>query len=148
MYRYRGVGLDNVYLVNGYTTRKLSSGEEAVSIHNLKGLHAAIACEIAGMSGPMNGQTFRFLRKYADMAQRGVAALLGRSELTVSNWERDVHEVPIAAAELMRALVREIISGNAELKKAVDRCNQIDRQARRQERLRFTDTGDGWKRAA
>lgn len=148
MYRYRGAGLDNVYLVNGYTTRELPSGEEAVSIHNLKGLHAAIAGELAGMSGPMDGKTFRFLRKYADMAQRAVAQVLGKTELSVSNWERGVHDVPVSAGELMRALVREILSGNAELKKMVERCNQLDRNIRELERLQFTDTEDGWQRAA
>ncbi|WP_426664089.1 helix-turn-helix domain-containing protein [Rhodanobacter aciditrophus] len=148
MYCYRGVGLDNVYLQNGYTTRTLSSGEEAVSIHDLEGLHAAIARELVEMSGEMDGKIFRFLRKYADMAQRAVAELMDVTVLTVSNWERDVHPVPTAAALLLRGLVKEILSGNAELKKAVDRCNQLDRKMRELERLQFADTEHGWQRAA
>ncbi|HKT30696.1 hypothetical protein [Dyella sp.] len=147
MIRYRGAGLDNVYLVNGYTKHTLKSGEEAISIHNLEGLHKAIATELAGRVGDMDGATFRFLRKYADMGQRAFGDLVGSSENTVSNWERSVTPVPGGYAELLRALVRELVSGNAAIAQAVDRYNHLDRERRKVE-LNFSEVNGDWALAA
>jgi len=149
MIRYRGVGLDNVYLSNGYTTRKLPSGEEALSIHNLQGLHKAIAVELSMQTGEMDGKTFCFLRKFADMGQRAIGEVLGTQEQTVSTWERGISRVPGSAAEWLRAFVRELTSGNASLQEAVDRYNHLDRERRVvEEKLSFEETQDGWQLAA
>jgi len=149
MIPYRGAGLDNVYLSNGYTVRTLPSGEEAISIHNLEGLHRAIAIELAGRQGKMDGQTFRFLRKFTDMGQRAIGDVLGVSELSVSNWERGKHEIPGSAAEWLRGFVRELATGNASLKAAVERHNHLDREIRQMEaQLAFEETNDGWQRQA
>lgn len=149
MIPYRGAGLDNVYLSNGYTVRTLSSGEEAISIHDLDGLHRAIAVELACRQAPMDGQTFRFLRKFADMGQRTLGDVLGVSELSVSNWERNKHDVPGAVAMLLRAFVRELATGNADLKAAVERCNHLDRELRQTEaQIAFEETSRGWQRQA
>lgn len=146
---YRGAGLENVYLQNGYTKRALSSGEEAISIHNLEGLHKAIATELSSRSGQMDGRTFRFLRKFADMGQRAIGEVFQVSEVTVSTWERGVSPVQGAAAEWLRALVRELVTGNASVKNAVERYNHLDRELRQIEsNLSFEETGDGWQRAA
>ena len=40
-YQYRHCGLENVYLVNGYTIKDSPYGE-AISIHDMDGLHRAI----------------------------------------------------------------------------------------------------------
>jgi putative transcriptional regulator len=149
MIPYRGAGLDSVYLSNGYTVRVLPSGEEAISIHNLEGLHKAIAIELAGRQGQMDGQTFRFLRKFTDMGQRAIGDVLGVSELSVSNWERAKHDVPGAAAEWLRGFIRELTTGNAALKDAVDRYNHIDREVRQIEtRIAFEETNGDWQRQA
>lgn len=149
MILYRGAGLDNVHLSNGYTVRVLASGEEAISIHNLEGLHKAIAEELAGRQGKMDGQTFRFLRKFSDMGQRAIGDVLGVSELSVGNWERNKHDVPGAAAEWLRALVRELTTGNAALREAVDRYNHLDRKMRTLEaELSFEESNGEWQRKA
>lgn len=148
MIRYRGAGLDNVYLVNGYTKHTLKSGEEAISIHNLEGLHKAIALELASQVGEMEGSVFRFLRKYVDMGQAAIARILGSTEGTVSNWERGVvAPVPGASAEFLRALVREHLSGNAALIDAVEAYNHLDREVRKRD-INFTEENGEWLRAA
>lgn len=147
MILYRGAGIDGVHLENGYTRRTLKSGEEAISIHDLEGLHKAIASELANRSGPIDGQAFRFLRKYADMGQRALGEFLGVQEQTVSNWERDLTPVPGAAAMIVRGLVREIVSGNAELLAAVERYNHLDRE-RQQADMNFVEIDGGWRLAA
>lgn len=141
---YRGAGLDNVYLVNGYTTHVLSSGEEAISIHNLEGLHKAIANELACQVGEMDGSSFKFLRKFADMGQRALGDLIDVGESTVSNWERGNSPIPGAAAMLLRALVREMISGNAALTEAVERYNDLDRE-RSARQLKFAELDGDWQ---
>jgi DNA-binding transcriptional regulator YiaG len=147
MIHYRGAGLDNVYLVNGYTTHAMASGEEAISIHNLEGLHKAIASALASQVGEMDGQTFRFLRKYIDMGQRAIGGILGATENTVSNWERGQCKVPGASAELLRGVVREHVSGNASLIHAVNAYNQLDRELRKQE-FSFEESNGQWGLAA
>ena len=36
LYRYKGCGLDNVYLQNGYTVSRLQSGDEVISIEDIE----------------------------------------------------------------------------------------------------------------
>lgn len=130
MLRYTGCGLDNVYLRNGYEVYTMASGEEAVQIQDLAGLHRAIATVIVDSTAPFDAKTFKFLRKEQDMSQRQLARILGVEEQTVSLWERARQPIPQSADLLLRGLVKECLSGNAELQKMVDRANSLDRDLR------------------
>lgn len=130
LYRYKGCGLDNIYLQNGYTVSKLQSGDEVISIEDIEGLHCAIALVIADSAAALDAKTFKFLRKELDMSQRQVAQMLDVEEQTVSLWERARHPLPQHADLLIRALIKEKASGNAELSKLIQRFNALDRQTR------------------
>jgi DNA-binding transcriptional regulator YiaG len=146
LYRYRGCGLDNVYLVNGVSCRKLASGEEAIAIEDIEGLHRAISLWLVESDASMDGPQFRFLRKELDMSQRQIAQLLGVTEQTVSLWERARSPVPQPADILLRALMKEMLNGHVELKAMIERFNKLDREARALEsHLNFIkEADDGW----
>ncbi len=150
LYRYMGCGLDNVYLRNGYSVRTAESGEEFVNIENIDGLHRAIAKGIIDSAPSLDAKTFKFLRKELDMSQRQIAAIVGVEEQTVSLWERAKNPIPQHAEILLRALVKETISGNAELKKLITKFNSLDREVREMEAsIELERDPDGsWQRFA
>jgi DNA-binding transcriptional regulator YiaG len=148
MYRYLGCGLDNVWLRNGYELSRTESGKEIVVISNKDGLHKAIAKGLCDIARPLSGKEFKFLRKELDMSQRQVAEMVAVEEQTVSLWERDQHAINRAAERLLRTLMKETLSGNAEVRALLERFAEIDREAREAERdLQFEAMPD-WQLAA
>lgn len=140
-------GLDNVYLVNGFHWGQTGNGEEVLVIQDLTGLHVAIARAIAESAQQLDAKTFRFLRKHLDMAQRQIAEVLGVSEDIVSLWERARQPIPRYADLIIRTMTIEKCSGNAELIKAIERYNELDRDEHEEE-LRLQLDQDSWREAA
>lgn len=143
MFRYKGCGLDNVFLVNGYRITESVAGEKGIYIEDIEGLHKAIAHSIVDDPSPLDAQTFRFLRKELGMSQRNFGELLDLTEGAVSLWERARQPVPQAAQIFVRALVKEKCSGNAELMKTIERLNSLDREERKQ--IQLEKTNDHWE---
>ncbi|MBR7539998.1 hypothetical protein KC221_27830, partial [Mycobacterium tuberculosis] len=75
------------FLVNGYEIHATPYGE-AVSIHDVDGLHRAIARAIVRSPKRIDGAEFRFIRKHLDHSQKALAALIGAEEQNVYRWER------------------------------------------------------------
>lgn len=144
---FKECGLDNVYLVNGYHYGQTGNGEEVLVIQDLAGLHAAIAQAVVASTAPLDAKTFKYLRKHLDMAQRQVAELLGMSEESVSLWERARQPVPKYADIIIRTMVKEKCSGNAELIGLVERYNELDR-SEHEDLLRLRLDKDAWRAAA
>lgn len=140
-------GLDNVYLVNGFHFGQTGNGEEVLVIQDLAGLHAAIALAVVENPTPLDAKTFKFLRKHLDMAQRQVAELFDISEEMVSLWERARNPVPKYADIILRTMVKEKCSGNAELVRLIERYNEMDRDEH-EEQLRLQLESDSWREAA
>lgn len=130
MYQYLGCGLDNIHLRNGYEMRRTESGSEVVWIDDVKGLHRAIAQCVCDLARPLSAKEFKFLRKELDLSQRQVATMLCIDEQTVSLWERGNSPINPAAEMLLRLLMKETLSGNAEVKGALERLCEIDRKER------------------
>lgn len=143
MYHYTESGLQNVYLNNGYKSKKVAGGL-AVAIVDADGLHQAIGRHIAS-KGYMTGAELRFLRKELDFSQSRFGALVGASEESVSLWERR-GRVPKSACRIMQAVYLETIDGNVRIKELVERLANLDRE--NQDRMVFEDTDTGWREAA
>lgn len=139
MYHYTEIGLQNVWLANGYNVRKTPYGN-AVSIEDADGLHRAIGRRLACKSH-LTGAEFRFLRKELDLSQRRAAELLGSTEQTVALWER-TGKIPKTADRMFRAIYLETIDGNVKLKEMIERIAGLDRKA--EEKMVFQDTDEGW----
>lgn len=151
MYRYLGCGLDNVMLRNGYETRRTASGVEVIAIHGVEGLHRAIALNLCEVLRPLTAKEFRFLRKELDMSQRQIANMADVTEQTVSLWERGSVEINSSAERLLRVLVKETLTDNAEVRAMIERFCALDREIRAAEQLEFEleeDADPEWRLAA
>jgi DNA-binding transcriptional regulator YiaG len=139
MYHYTEIGLQNVWLANGYHVRKTPYGQ-AVAIEDADGLHRAIGRALARKSY-LTGAEFRFLRKELDLSQHRLADLLGTSEQTVALWEKH-GKIPKTADRMFRAIYIETIDGNVKLKEMIERAADLDRKA--EQKMIFQDTDEGW----
>lgn len=139
-YRYTESGLTNVWLANGYTIRKTKHGE-GVSIHDMDGLHRALARALSNKPR-LTGTEVRFLRKEMGLSQRGLGELLGVTEQAVSLWERK-GQLPKTADRLLRLIYVEHDRGNAPIRSTIERINDMDAQER--EQIIAEEAKGGWK---
>jgi len=145
-YHYKGAGLNNIYLTNGYD--EINYGDDvAVSVMDVKGLHKAIAAHLICQSPKLSGKEIRFLRNEIDMPQTALAELLGVDVQTFANWEKGTHKIHGAAERLMRVFVGECLLNRRGrigklLKQYAALTNHIEK------RLCFRETDEGWKEAA
>ena len=86
MYNYATCGLDNVWLKNGFKVHTTGYGD-GVAIHNLDGLHKAIAKSVVSGSTTLTPKEFRFLRVELDLSIDSLAAILGESTTDIEAWE-------------------------------------------------------------
>ena len=124
-YHYTESGLTNVWLANGFTIRETKCGE-GVSIHDVDGLHRAIAQALANKPR-LTGAQVRFLRKEMGMSQRGLGELLGVTDQSVALWERK-GRLPKTADRLLRLIYVEHDKGNAPIVSFIQRINDLDQQ--------------------
>ena len=139
-YHYTESGLTNVWLVNGYTTRKTNYGE-GVSIHDVDGLHRALARALAN-NPHLTGAEVRFLRKEMGLSQRSLGELLGVTDQAVALWERK-GRLPRTADRLLRLIYVEHDRGNAPIVSFIQHLNDLDRK--NPERIVAEEAKGGWK---
>jgi len=147
-YHYIECGLDNVYLVNGVKITKHKDGSETVRIHDILGLHRAIALGIVSKPGRLMGREARFLRHILDLSQKKLAELLGISNYqTVLNWEKDIRPITKPNDRFLRMLVYLYYDEDSKI--IYDKINElsdIDAAGIEKERLTFKLTDiDGVK---
>lgn len=126
MYHYTDSGLDNIYLVNGFTKRETPYGV-GVSIEDIDGLHRTIGKWVATFPKAITGAELRFLRHELDLSQKKLGLMMGKSEQAIGRWER-ASSKPIdpAADRLIRIFYVEHVDGNETVKSLIDRLCQID----------------------
>ena len=139
-YHYTESGLANVWLANGYTTRKTKYGQGA-SIRDVDGLHRALARALANKPR-LTGTEVRFLRKEMGLSQRGLGELLGVTDQAVALWERK-GRLPKTADRLLRLIYVEHDRGNAPIRTTIQRINNMDSQDH--ERIIAETARGGWK---
>ena len=111
MYHYRESGLPNVYLVNGYREVKTAYGR-GVSIQDVEGLHMAIAHALVEEKSSLTGPEVRFIRKFLELTQTQLAAMLGVEEQSVRRWEK-LARVPKQADHGIRLVFRDLTHKDA-----------------------------------
>lgn len=144
-FHYKSCGLDHVFLLNGYEVRELG-GSRAVAIHDLEGLHRAIASQLIEKPAPLTGQELRFLRVEMDFSQKALGQLLGVTDQAVAKWEKgQTKKIAKTADTLVRLLAREcLLKRDGRVFEFVRELSELDRHVDA-DRLELSETEDGWK---
>jgi putative transcriptional regulator len=146
-FHYRACGLDEIYLINGFTIEETPYGR-SVAIHDADALHAVIARHVVLGAARLRGQEVRFLRAMLDLSQRGLGRLLEVTRDAVAKWESEPCKGIPGPADRALRLIYALRSGDQAL--ATEICAGLGKggPARHGDNV-FEDSDDGWfKRAA
>ncbi|MBN8508070.1 MAG: helix-turn-helix domain-containing protein [Burkholderiales bacterium] len=125
MLKFDDGGLRNVWLQNGYETRKTTYGK-AVVFHDLEGLVQAVCSALVRKAGRLTGAEFRYLRASLGLSQASLGKLLGVTDQSVAGWEKR-GRIPLLADKHLRLLWTEKHDGNEPIVRAMTRLNVIER---------------------
>jgi putative transcriptional regulator len=145
MYQYNGCGLDNVWLKNGFEVHK-SGQDTGLSIHNLDGLHRAIALTIIHSPHPITGQEFRFIRIELDLSQKFLGNLMDKSDQSIAKWEKGEQAIPRLADKAIRDLYSESI-GEGVIAGLLSQMAQLDREVH-EHSLKLEEVKGEWQASA
>jgi putative transcriptional regulator len=143
MYHYTESGLRNIYLVNGFKQHKTAYGK-GVAFDNIEGLHREIGRHLCAYRPRLTGPEFRFLRHELDLSQAALAKLLGNNEQAVALWEKGKVKVPAWADRLMRALYREHMGENVQIRKMIETVAALENSKALSTRFEAKETAKGW----
>lgn len=107
-YKYTMSGLDNVYLLNGYTITHTDYGD-AISIVDVDGLHKMIAQTLINKPQRLIPAEFRFLRKEMKLTQGNLAMFFHITPQTVARIEKGETTADVPYEAMFRAYANEII---------------------------------------
>jgi len=125
-YHYVESGLDNIYLVDGFTIHDTPYGK-GVSVKDTAGLHRAIGRWIVATPKPIAGAELRFIRLEMEITQRNLAAILNATEQTLRLWEKHrTKPIPGTADRLLRALYLDFQGGDGSVRKMLARLADLD----------------------
>lgn len=146
---YTASGLDDIYLLNGFTVEETDYGR-GVAIEGVDDLHKAIARHVVTHRKRLSPREFRFLRRQMDMTQAELAGRLGVDAQTVARYEKGETaiagpaDMALRLVYLLWALSPEARSVVAEeLKALVDMDEPVDEVP-----AHFIATENGWREAA
>lgn len=147
LYHYESCGLPDIWLRNGFVIKNTQYGE-AVSIHNLDGLHHTIGLDLVNNQPGLSSDEIRFLRKEMDFPQTQLASLLSVSESTVRNWENGRVEISGPADRMLRALYLEVVQGKSKVRDMLVRISQLNQDMHEGETREYTEHRGNWLSAA
>lgn len=145
MLKFDDGGLRNVWLANGYETRKTAYGE-ATAIHDVDGLIHSICAALVRKGGQLTGAEFRYLRQHLRLSQASLGQLLGVSEQSVALWEKR-SRIPVLADKHLRLLWTERHEGNETIARVMQRVNDVERLIH-QRLVMKTTPRKGWQARA
>lgn len=140
-YHYITSGLNDVYLLNGYDVIEYG-GEEAVSIHNIDGLHQVIALVLVHQEARLTGREFRFLRIELDLSQKAFGLWFGLTDQAVALWEKK-DRVPQWADAIIRMVFVESLGEDSEVREVLEMLSKVDRAIHRGD-ICVEESDDGW----
>jgi DNA-binding transcriptional regulator YiaG len=146
MYHYTDCGLPNIFLKGGVTVRDTEYGE-AVSIHNLKGLHKAIGLDMVHKTSPLTGAEVRFLRKEMDLTQNSLGDVIKASEASVRGWEAGRNNITPPADALLRLIYLGKVNGDTNVCGLLEEIGRLDREIAENDR-NFEENNGDWQIAA
>lgn len=97
---YKACGLDDVYLVNGFT-RETIDGEQFTTIEDMDNLWKQIARHLVTQRKVLAPKEIRFLRNQMNMTQAELASRLRVSDQTIARWEKGKGDAIPGPADIM-----------------------------------------------
>ena len=145
-YHYTLCGLNNIYLLNGYTEYDTPYGK-GVSINNIDGLHLAIARDLINAPRRLLPEEFRFLRKEMKCSQGSFGLTIGVNEQTIARIEKGELQPKVAFEAAFRALAAEVLLKEKSEMKALltDITKQEDELFEENKKIFLESIGDTWK---
>jgi len=145
LYHYTESGLDNIYLVNGFSHSETVYGK-GIEIERMDKLHVAIGVDICNSATPLTPREFRFLRVEMGLSQKNLGEFMGVDAQTIARWEKGQSSSTIAD-RFIRALYLEHVKENSSLKELCDELSQIDNKESKDKSFEL-DSSTGWHIAA
>ena len=146
-YHFTECGLDNVYLVNGYTKTTTPHGD-GVAFENLEGLLEVIARAVVSSPQPLRGQEVRFLRTRLDMSQSGLGKLLGKGRSSIARWEAEPNKPIEGAADTgLRFLFAAVREEKSLIKTAYEAIQDRDFGDHEPQPIPLSKEADRWATA-
>lgn len=143
---YTQCGLNNVYLLDGYTIKQ---GKRGTTVHIIdqKGLHSVIGESLIRQRSGLNGRELRFLRNEMGLSQPCLARLLGESEQSVARREKrpDGTKKIGGQERMLRYLYEQYTGGHEQI---VDFLTSLAEQDERERESWEFRKGVDWDRAA
>lgn len=121
---YTACGLDDVYLVNGFT-RETIDGEQFTIIEDMDSLWKAIARHLVTKRKVLAPKEIKFLRGQMDLTQAELANLVRVSDQTVARWEKGETDIPGPADFMIRVLYLASPRAQPEGQKALDKLMEL-----------------------
>jgi len=140
---YTGCGLDNIYLMNGWSV----DGAGAIHIQNLRALHKAIGQGLVFLNRKLKGREIRYIRHYLDLSQKTFGEKLGVDYQSVLGWEKGKRKITKPVDRFLKSLFHEYLNENARIVDIIDKISDVDNE-RRIEKVDLTLGKQGWKSAA
>ena len=124
LYKFDMSGLDNVWLVNGFTWHDTPYGK-AIQIEDGEALTRAIAHAVLHKPANITGKEIRFLRTHFEMSQPDLAKLLSKDTQTIARWEKS-GKTAKTTEMLARVVFANLLDGNQTISSVVQTLNAID----------------------
>lgn len=141
---YKQCGLDDVYLLNGYTVHETTYGK-GVSVEDVDGLHRAIALSVIKNKAVLSGKEIKFFRKLMAFTQADLARKLRCDVQSVARWEKGQSDVNGASDLCIRAFYLGRQTQNLDLLQLADDLAEMNITDFPQY---FEETDCGWRARA
>jgi transcriptional regulator with XRE-family HTH domain len=121
---YTACGLDDVYLVNGFT-RDVVDGEGYLTIEDLDGLWKAIGLSLMTRK-VLAPKEIKFLRDHMGFTQAQLGGRLRVSDQTIARWEKgETKLIPGSADLMLRVMFLASAAAQPEGGKILDALNEF-----------------------
>ena len=141
--QYTGCGLDNIYLMNGWSMDETG----ALHIENIRDLHKAIGQCLVFLNRKLKGKEIRFIRHYLDLSQKSFGEKLGVDYQSVLGWEKGKRKITKTGDRFLKSLFHEYLNENSRVVDVIDQISDTDND-RKIEKVDLTLSKQGWRSAA
>jgi DNA-binding transcriptional regulator YiaG len=148
-YHYTACGLDDVYLLNGFTVHETEYGR-GISVKDVDDLHQEIGLHLVMHRKALSPGEFRFLRKQLNLTQDELATCLGVDGQTVARYEKGATGIPSPSDRLLRFVFVLSLMPEGERAKLLTDIMEMLKDAEDEVRPHpayFESTKEGWLEA-